>query len=618
MLAALSLAALPSIARADWSQPSGGALDVTPAANVGFPSIANVGGVPYVTWPERSGGRDQVFVKRLEGTTWVQVGGSLNIDPTEDAISADIASVGGVPYVAWLESNGTREELYVKRWTGTAWTLLGLGALNRDAQADASDPSIAGALGVPYVAWSEAPPGGHPQVFVDHFIGGDWGLVGGRALNESVTDDARTSRLADVGGVAYVVWSESGGGRTLVHADRFDGIAFAAVPGDPLNVDAARDAVVPSIAAVNGVPYVAWTESDGFADQVYVKRLEATDWARVGGSLNVDPADDADAPTIASVGGAPAVVWQEQNGAVNQIRFSRFDGTSWRAVGGPLNVDPSHDAQFSDPSLIDIGGVPYVAWSEANPVLGDVRVKRLEPDILSESAAASAGGVTLTAELDDFGVPLPVGFDYGVGAFALQTPLALSSGTGFSNVTVAIGGLQPGTSYVYRAFGSDTLRETSTGETQSFITPAVPGGGPTGVPGRPTPGRITGLLLSPPIFFAARRGASTAARSVGALVSYVDSEPATTTFTVQRAGAGRRAGGRCVASARRNRGRARCTRYVSVGSFAHADAAGANRFRFTGRVGGRTLAPGRYRLQAIPTNSAGRGLPAYRNFEVKR
>jgi hypothetical protein len=55
---------------------------------------------------------------------------------------------------------------------------------------------------------------------------------------------------------------------------------------------------------------------------------------------------------------------------------------------------------------------------------------------------------------------------------------------------------------------------------------------------------------------------------------------------------------------------------LNVASFAHHDAAGANRFRFTGRVDGRTLAPGHYRLQAIPHNRGGTGRPAYRNFEV--
>jgi hypothetical protein len=61
-------------------------------------------------------------------------------------------------------------------------------------------------------------------------------------------------------------------------------------------------------------------------------------------------------------------------------------------------------------------------------------------------------------------------------------------------------------------------------------------------------------------------------------------------------------GARCVKPSRRSHSahKLRCTRYVAIGSFTHADRAGRNRFRFTG-LGGRRLAPGSYRLYATPT-----------------
>jgi len=177
--------------------------------------------------------------------------------------------------------------------------------------------------------------------------------------------------------------------------------------------------------------------------------------------------------------------------------------------------------------------------------------------------------------------------------------------------------LEPGTSYEYRAFGSDTFRETSVGATETFTPPPLPGGVSSGVSSRAAPGRIAGLVLNPSIFVAARRGASIAAGRAGTLVSYLDSQPATATFTIWRAATGRRAAGRCEAPSRHNRSREQCARYLRAGHFNHDDTAGPNRFRFTGRVGGRSLAAGRYRLEAIAHNSAGSGPPAYRNFEVK-
>ena len=55
------------------------------------------------------------------------------------------------------------------------------------------------------------------------------------------------------------------------------------------------------------------------------------------------------------------------------------------------------------------------------------------------------------------------------------------------------------------------------------------------------------------------------------------------------------------------------------GSFTHRGATGANSFKFTGRVGGKTLAPGSYRLNALPVDAARNvGRLARALFKVKR
>jgi hypothetical protein len=114
---------------------------------------------------------------------------------------------------------------------------------------------------------------------------------------------------------------------------------------------------------------------------------------------------------------------------------------------------------------------------------------------------------------------------------------------------------------------------------------------------------IRRLRVSPSAFAAAERGgAITRRRGTGTTISYINAQPWTTALTVLRLAPGVKRRGRCVAPLRRgrpNRG-TRCTRYLVAGRFAHADRAGRSRFRFTGRVRGRKLAPGRYRLQATP------------------
>lgn len=153
---------------------------------------------------------------------------------------------------------------------------------------------------------------------------------------------------------------------------------------------------------------------------------------------------------------------------------------------------------------------------------------------------------------------------------------------------------------------------------------------PPGQEDRTSPA-LTGLALSPSIFRAAARGPSLSqargaqrprpVRPIGTRLRWRLSETATVTFRVQRAAKGRRVGGRCVRQTRRNRARRRCTRYVTLrGSFSHTGGAGANSARFSGRLRGRKLRPGRYRLLAEARDPAGNRTrrPATRRFRIVR
>jgi len=135
---------------------------------------------------------------------------------------------------------------------------------------------------------------------------------------------------------------------------------------------------------------------------------------------------------------------------------------------------------------------------------------------------------------------------------------------------------------------------------------------PQGQGGPPPPPALAGLALRPARFAASRRGR-------GTRVSFRLSEAGRVRFRVERELPGRRRGGRCVAPRRAPRGRA-CTRRARVrGSFEHAGRAGANTFRFRGRVAGRALRPGRYVLVATPLAADGRPGRATRvRFRIAR
>jgi uncharacterized repeat protein (TIGR01451 family)/CSLREA domain-containing protein len=146
------------------------------------------------------------------------------------------------------------------------------------------------------------------------------------------------------------------------------------------------------------------------------------------------------------------------------------------------------------------------------------------------------------------------------------------------------------------------------------VEPAVvrstPGDGGNDLPGGgagsdiTAPG-LTTLALAPATFSAAGSGPSAAA-ATGTTVRYSLSEAATVTFRVTTKKPGRKAGKRCVRPTRKNAAKRKCKRTVTLpGSFKHAGKAGLNSFRFTGRIGGRKLKPGKYRLVGVAKDAAG-------------
>jgi len=115
---------------------------------------------------------------------------------------------------------------------------------------------------------------------------------------------------------------------------------------------------------------------------------------------------------------------------------------------------------------------------------------------------------------------------------------------------------------------------------------------------------VTSIVLSPTTFRAASSGASTAAKKkpkrppVGTKVTLVVGDPVAVTLRVQHLLAGRRSGKRCAAPSRSNRRGKACSRTVTLPGTIQRAAGASTTFRFTGRLSGHKLEPGRYRLLA--------------------
>jgi hypothetical protein len=136
-----------------------------------------------------------------------------------------------------------------------------------------------------------------------------------------------------------------------------------------------------------------------------------------------------------------------------------------------------------------------------------------------------------------------------------------------------------------------------------FVPPPAPSSPATPSAAPPV---IRSLKVSPSAFRAANAGGATASARgkgnqppIGATVSYSLSAAGTVSFSVQRKTSGRKVGGGCVRPTRGNASKPACTFFKPLkGGFALSGAAGANSFKFRGRLGGKTLSPGGYRLLA--------------------
>jgi hypothetical protein len=137
---------------------------------------------------------------------------------------------------------------------------------------------------------------------------------------------------------------------------------------------------------------------------------------------------------------------------------------------------------------------------------------------------------------------------------------------------------------------------------------------------------LSGLVLSPSTFRAMTSGPSaTAAKKIrksGTVLTYSDSRAASTTFSILRARKGVRLGNRCLKAPKHRMSKREprpCNRVALLGTFTHRDHTGRNRLRFTGRVRGRKLERGAYRLSAVARSSDGKASPAVtKRFRIKR
>ena len=464
--ATLQLLALSADASAAWNQVVGGASPVNrdPGADASSPSLATIGGVPHIAWVEAN----RVRVSRLaaSGAAWEPVGEAVSA-AGQIAVTPELAVIMGRPYVIWAElaaPEDTTATVRVARLSGGGWELVG-GAVGEARPADA--PSIADVGGRPFVAWTTP----DRTVRVGRLAAGDacWEEVVAGPLNHDPGAGATSQSLTADGGDAYVAWtewwSETQGSPSYLYL-RVKRLRAGAGVWEEITPDERGLAGTesPSIVASGGTVYVSAVDLRYYS---HIPEWEVRAWRLDAGSaaweqLAVPSRHEVDGVGLTQSAGRLYLAWRARNedkfGAPAgfpgwNTQVARLDSSAGKFVepvtgSGAINLNPAADV--GNPAITTIGGFPYVAWAEDDGENHEIRVSRLEPEFRTSTAQVLATGATLSIDMDTYGLPFEVGFEYG-DDFANSTGVTATSAESV-RIIHSVAGLAPAMTYAYRPF----------------------------------------------------------------------------------------------------------------------------------------------------------------------
>ena len=288
-----------------------------------------------------------------------------------------------------------------------------------------------------------------------------------------------------------------------------------------------------------------------------------------GGSVTVDIAF-----TPTQVGQASDYIELDSSGGNVSIGLSASAGTpgALRVSGAPVDF-----------GAVQVGTTATRTFTLTNSGGTAVTIQKSKPPFGGAFSATSA---------------LPEGTTITPGESVTETVAFTPTAAGPATATWAITGDD----------GSHDVQLTGTGATTasaSAPTPAAPT--PTGpLASPPPPGPLD---VSPPVVtrHAVMRphpptispAVTTIAHLSHIWLKYTALVVATSRFTLQYEVSGRRGRHGCVRVTSRDEHARRCTRLVTIATFAHRDRIGVNRLRVTKMVPARRLHPGTYRLRSV-------------------
>lgn len=343
-----------------WSQlgdalTTGGEVD--PA-----PSLALDGDHPVVAYVEAIGSDiARLFVKRLEGTSFVALGGgALNSTSTTAASEPSlVSSPGGLPYfLAFIQGNGAQQNLYVVAFDGSGWANVEMngGQLNFVKGSKASSPSLVlDAAGRLMVAWIE-----DGVVKFKRFDGRTWLTATGGEGPPGTTGSDRVRLALDPTGAPVLAWRQAGGTGALLKVVQGDNFAILGTQVNP----AGAELPFFEVHAGTGGPYIAFSETDK-PFTLLAQRWNGAAWVSTTSGLTsviVDRPSDR-LLSIAHARTGLQVVYSSQSNSVDSAEIG--------VLGGPPSWSPG--PLLSSTKASQIQSVSLEMVSQTSPMVAGVQ-----------------------------------------------------------------------------------------------------------------------------------------------------------------------------------------------------------------------------------------------------
>jgi parallel beta-helix repeat protein len=317
-------------------------------------------GNPLVAWTEFNGTASDIFVARFDPAAnggaggWVALGNSLGSGGISGTGAADHAVAVNVtsgansgPVVAWLDRSGGVANVYVKRFNGTAWVEVGAGSAGGNGVSQSAtsvrDLALTTDGAKLAVAWTQV-VGTSTEIYLREDSGAGWAEPGSSATGGGVSNTtgfSQTPTLAYFGGALFVAWQDDTSGISEIYARRFTGGAWTAagfeadVRGGVSNPDRAavdRGASQPKLAAGGGRLELLWLDERRERKTGHFTVIYAKQWN--GSQFVEELPGDARFHGISQTGGAalglalavdgagqPFVAWADEASDVAEIFF---------------------------------------------------------------------------------------------------------------------------------------------------------------------------------------------------------------------------------------------------------------------------------------------------------